>query len=123
MRDRRPESSRLLLTMVTCSRLLSRFGPRLEDAKKKLVYADAQLLELDALTSVLAGPGQAQRQRQDVARVRLPRLARFRPPIRTSINEGGRLTGRLRDLVARTRYRSDPHLLSRRPQCRSQGSF
>jgi hypothetical protein len=65
---------------------------RLEDAKEKLTYADAQLLELDSLTSVLVGPTSTSRQKQQVSRVYLGWLV-FSRQVGVSINEAGRAAG------------------------------
>lgn len=65
---------------------------RLEDAKEKFAYADAQLLELDTLTSVLRAPATTLRQRQDVSRVYLAWLV-FARQVGTSINEAWRAAG------------------------------
>lgn len=65
---------------------------RLEDATEKLAYADAQLLELDSLTSLLVAPTPTSRQRQDVSRVYLAWLV-FARQVGVSVDGAWRAAG------------------------------
>lgn len=65
---------------------------RLEDAKNKLAHADAQLRDLDSLTSLLVEPASTSRQMDEVSRVYLAWLI-FVRQVGVSINEAWRAAG------------------------------
>jgi hypothetical protein len=65
---------------------------RLEDAKEKLGYADAQLLDLQGITSILTDPAATERQSDEVIRIYLFWLVATRQ-VAVSINEAWRAAG------------------------------